>query len=115
MLRDLENLIQLQEIDLKIHEQELAKELLPAMVKELEQTVEKVKQTMEAAASKADEAEKELGMLGEQALQAQTGLERSQDPAQFDQNQPGIRCGACRDRSAEKHHSYVRKPEKKAR
>jgi predicted nucleic acid-binding Zn-ribbon protein len=78
MLRDLEYLIQLQEIDLKIHEQELAKELLPAMVTELEQTVEKAKKTMEAVVNKAEEAEKELGTLGEQAMQAQSGLERSQ-------------------------------------
>ncbi|MGA2506149.1 MAG: hypothetical protein ABSF80_01565 [Chitinispirillaceae bacterium] len=78
MIRDLEYLIQLQEIDLRIHEQELAKELLPAMVKELEETVEKAKKAMEAVAGKADQAEKELTALAEQTLQAQTGLERSQ-------------------------------------
>jgi len=78
MLRDFENLVLLQEIDLRIIEQELAKKQFPAMVNELEQTVEKAKQAMEAAVNRATEAGNNLLSLDEQAVQAQAGLERSQ-------------------------------------
>lgn len=78
MLRDLEYLVQLQAIDLKIHEQELAKEQLPEAVKELEQIVGTAGKAMESALNKTDETAKELKTLDEQILQAKEGLERSQ-------------------------------------
>ena len=79
MFRDLEFLLQLQEIDLRIHEQELAKEQLPATVKELEQAVLKVQKGLEAAKNRLAEAEKELKNFDDQILAAQQGLERSQE------------------------------------
>lgn len=78
MLRDFEFLLHLQEIDLKIIEQELARKQFPAMVKELEQAIEKARMALDVEVNKAGEAEKELRSLEDQAVQAQVGLERSQ-------------------------------------
>jgi len=78
MLRDLEYLLQLQEIDRRIHEQELAKKQLPEAVIELEQTAEKAKKVMGAAVNETDETAKELLTLEAQIVQAKEGLERSQ-------------------------------------
>jgi uncharacterized protein len=78
MLRDLEYLMQLQEIDLRIHEQELAKEELPQAVSALEQAVEKAKALTETAVAAAAETEKAIRELDDQVALAQQGLERSQ-------------------------------------
>ncbi len=78
MLRDLEYLLQLQEIDRRIHEQELAKKQLPEAVMELEQTAEKAKKLMEATVNETDETAEELRTLEAQIVQAKEGLERSQ-------------------------------------
>jgi uncharacterized protein len=78
MLRNFEYLLQVQEIDLRIHEQELAKKELPETVKTLEQTVETAHKAMEAAMTKADEAEKEIHALDDGVVQAQAHLERSE-------------------------------------
>jgi predicted nucleic acid-binding Zn-ribbon protein len=79
MFRDIEFLLQLQEIDLRIHEQELAKEQLPATVKDLELAVSKAQKGLETAKTKLAEAEKELKNFDDQILAAQQGLERSQE------------------------------------
>ena len=78
MLRDLESLVQLQEVDLRIHEQELAKEQLPATVKELEQLIEKAAGELAAATTKLDSAEKELAGFEDQIKKAGENLEKSQ-------------------------------------
>jgi uncharacterized protein len=78
MLRDLEYLLNVQEIDLKIHEQELAKEQLPATVGELEQTIQTAEKSTEIASKKLEEAEKDLASFEDQIRQAQEGLEKSQ-------------------------------------
>jgi predicted nucleic acid-binding Zn-ribbon protein len=78
MLRDFDYLLQLQEIDLRIHEQELAKKELPETVMSLEQTVEAARKALEAAKKSAEDAEKEIGALDDQVLGAQASLERSQ-------------------------------------
>jgi predicted nucleic acid-binding Zn-ribbon protein len=78
MLRDFEYLLQLQEIDLKIHEQELAKKELPEMVKTLERAVEAALKALDAATKTAEDAEKEIHSLDDQVAGAHTGLERSQ-------------------------------------
>ena len=78
MLRDLENLVQLQEVDLRIHEQELAKEQLPATVKELEQIIGNAKNELAAVATKLELAEKELAGFEDQIKKAQENLEKSQ-------------------------------------
>jgi|WetSurMetagenome_2_1015567.scaffolds.fasta_scaffold445202_1 uncharacterized protein len=79
MLRNFEYLLQVQEIDLRIHEQELAKKELPETVKTFEQTVETAHKAMEAAMIKADEAEKEIRTLDEGVVQAQAHLEKSEE------------------------------------
>jgi uncharacterized protein len=79
MLRDLEYLVQLQEIDQRIHEQELAKEQLPATVKELEHTVAKANTAMEAVAKKLAEAEAGLKGSDDQVVAAQAALAKSQE------------------------------------
>lgn len=79
MLRDLELLSQLQEIDIRIHEQELAKEQLPATVKELDTAIGKAKAGLESAEGKTRETESELKAIEEQVQKAREGLEKSQD------------------------------------
>lgn len=78
MLRDLESLVQLQEIDLRIHDQEMAKEQLPATVKELEKIIERAKNELTAASAKLDAAEKELAGFEDQIKKAQENLDKSQ-------------------------------------
>jgi hypothetical protein len=79
MLRDLEFLLQLQEIDLRIHEQELAKEQLPTTVKDLDHAIAQAQKNMETAKNRFAEAEKNLKNFDDQILAAQQGLERSQE------------------------------------
>lgn len=79
MLRDLDFLIQLQEIDLKIHEQEVAKEQLPITVRDLELAVAKARKGVEGAQARLADAEKELKNFDDQIADAQQGLERSQE------------------------------------
>jgi predicted nucleic acid-binding Zn-ribbon protein len=79
MIRDLEFLMQLQEIDTRIAEQELAKEQLPVTVQDLETAIEKAHKAYTAAESKQAEAEKEFQSFDDQILSAQQGLERSQE------------------------------------
>jgi uncharacterized protein len=78
MLPDFERLLQLQEIDLRIHEQELARKELPETVRSLEQTVETAHRALETAKATADNAENELRALDEQVAGAQVSLERSE-------------------------------------
>ncbi|MCU0609400.1 MAG: hypothetical protein MUF22_06505 [Chitinispirillaceae bacterium] len=78
MLRDLDYLVQLQEIDLRIREQELAKELLPAAVIDLEQTIDKSKMAMDAAAAVLAQAESDFIGFEDKIRLAQEGLEKSQ-------------------------------------
>jgi uncharacterized protein len=79
MLRDFEYLLQLQEIDLRILGQELAKKELPETVKTLEQAVQTAHRALEAAVKSAEDAEKGIHSLDDQVAAAQAGLERSQD------------------------------------
>ncbi|MBN2189099.1 MAG: hypothetical protein JW699_06565 [Chitinispirillaceae bacterium] len=78
MLSDIEHLLQLQEIDLKIHQQELAKKELPESVKCLEQAIKAARTAMEAAIAGADGAEKGICDLEEQVVAAQASFEKSQ-------------------------------------
>jgi uncharacterized protein len=79
MLRDIEYLIQLQEIDVRIHEQELAKKQLPATVAELQKIVETARRTMESAETQARSAEQELVSLDEAMVKAEENLVESQE------------------------------------
>lgn len=79
MLKDLEYLVQLQEIDLRIKEQELAQEEFPSAVAELKEQIAKATDELEAIKEKAAAAEAEKHNWEEQVATAQEGLEKSQD------------------------------------
>ena len=79
MLRDLSFLMQLQEVDLRIQEQELAKKQLPATVIELQQAVLEAQKALDTTQSLLQDAENELVKLEDQIAQAQTGLSKSQE------------------------------------
>ena len=61
MIEDLEYLIQLQEIDLRIREQELSQEQFPAAVAELENGISKAKTDLEDIEAKLKKMESEKG------------------------------------------------------
>lgn len=79
MIQDLEYLIQLQEIDLRIKEQEIAKEQFPAMVSELEAQINKAQDELQSAQDKHDWLKKELSDAEEQTTKAQESLDKSQE------------------------------------
>ncbi len=79
MLRDIEYLMQLQEIDVRIHEQELAKKQLPSTVAELQKIVDAAGRTMETAQARSTSAEQELITLEDHMVKAQENLVKSQE------------------------------------
>ncbi len=79
MLRDIEYLMQLQEIDVRIYEQELAKKQLPATVAELQKLVDMARKTMETAQDRSKNAEQELLSLEDQMVKAGENLAKSQE------------------------------------
>jgi predicted nucleic acid-binding Zn-ribbon protein len=79
MLQDLVLLVQLQEIDLRIKEQELAQENFPAQVSQLEQEIAKSKATLEHINEKLRKALGEKTSFEEQIQKAKDGLDKSQD------------------------------------
>jgi hypothetical protein len=79
MLRDIEYLMQLQEIDIRIYEQELAKKQLPATVAELQKLMDMARKTMETAQERSKTAEQELLTLEDQMIKAEENLAKSQE------------------------------------
>lgn len=79
MLEDLQYLLQLQEIDLRIKEQELAQENFPALVNELKEQVSKAEASFAAIKEKMLKAETEMNNWEEQVQKAHAGLEKSQE------------------------------------
>jgi len=79
MLKDLEYLVQLQEIDLRIKEQELAQEEFPSAVAELKEQIAKALKELEAIKEKAAAAEADKHNWEEQVATAHAGLEKSQE------------------------------------
>lgn len=79
MNQELEYLVQLQEIDLRIREQELAQEQYPAAVIDLEQAISKAKATLDNAIKKLLKAESEKKAFEDQIENAKTHLEKSQE------------------------------------
>jgi hypothetical protein len=79
MLEDLKYLVQLQELDLRIKEQELAQENFPVMVKELNEQIIQATKALNAVKEKVTHAESERHNLEEQVQKAHTGLEKSQE------------------------------------
>lgn len=79
MIEDLVCLVQLQEIDLRIKEQELAQEEFPSAVKELEGQINKAKASHDNAISKLQQAESEKKSFEEQIQHTKDMLDKSQD------------------------------------
>jgi predicted nucleic acid-binding Zn-ribbon protein len=79
MTQDLENLVRLQEIDLRIKEQELAKDKHPAAVADLEQRIAQAEKARDAAAAKLAQLTGNVKDLGDQEARLREGLARSQD------------------------------------
>jgi uncharacterized protein len=79
MLEDLKYLIKLQEIDLRIKEQELAQENFPAMVEDLNAQIAQATAALNAIKEKMVSAENERHNWEEQVQKAHTGLEKSQE------------------------------------
>ena len=79
MLEDLKYLVQLQEIDLRIKEQELAQEQYPAQVEKLNVQISDAAAALETVKAKLDQIEQDKKNWEEQVQKAQAGLERSQE------------------------------------
>lgn len=79
MLEDLKYLLQLQEIDLRIKEQELAQEEFPAQVEKLNQQITETSEALEKVKGTLNQAEEDKKSWEEQVGKAQEGLERSQE------------------------------------
>ena len=79
MLEDLKYLVQLQEIDLRIKEQELAQEQFPAAVIELNGQIKKASTACDTIKEKCEKAVEEKNNWEEQVQKAQAGLEKSQE------------------------------------
>lgn len=79
MLEDLKYLVQLQEIDLRIKEQELAQEQYPAQVEKLNVQIAETASALEAVKGNLELAEQDKKNWEEQVQKAQAGLERSQE------------------------------------
>lgn len=79
MLEELKYLLQLQEIDGRIKEQELAQENFPLMVQELKEEIIKATETRDALKKKVLTEEEERHNWEEQVETAKSGLERSQE------------------------------------
>ncbi len=78
MIEDLENLKALQEIDLRIHQQELAQKQFPDTVEELEGAVKNAKESLENFQMKLNKAQAEVSSFDEQILKSRELLEKSQ-------------------------------------
>ncbi len=79
MLEDLKYLLQLQEIDLKIKEQEHAQEKFPAAVDKLNAQIDQATAALNVVKEKLQQAENDKKNWEEQVQKAQAGLERSQE------------------------------------
>ncbi len=79
MLEDLTYLVQLQEIDLRIREQEMAQEQYPAAVKELKAQIGEAASALDGVKEKLGKAGEDMKNWEEQVARAHEGLERSQE------------------------------------
>ena len=79
MIQDLENLIKLQEIDIRIKEQEIAKEQYPAAVLDLEKQIKKAENVRAAAQDKLDKLTNGIKDIDAQTDKARESLSKSQE------------------------------------
>lgn len=78
MIEDLVNLKLLQEIDLRIRQQELAQEQFPATVEELEGAIKKAKESLDNCSQKLNKTQSEVDSFDEQVRKSRELLEKSQ-------------------------------------
>jgi len=79
MLEDLKYLVQLQEIDIRIRNQELAQEQYPAEVEKIKEKISNANNALDAAKEKLLKAENDKKNWEEQVVKAHAGLEKSQE------------------------------------
>jgi len=79
MIQDLECLVKLQEIDLKIREQELAKERYPMAVAELEGRIESAREASVAAGNRLTRLASEITAADDQTAKLRESLSKSQE------------------------------------
>ena len=79
MLEDLQYLLELQEIDLRIKEQELAQEQFPEQVEKLKEQIAEATEALEKVKVTLGQSEEDKKNWEEQVEKAQEGLERSQE------------------------------------
>lgn len=79
MIEDLENLKLLQEIDLRIHQQELAQKQFPGTVEELEGAIKNAKESLENFQMKLSKTQEEVNSFDDQILKSRELLEKSQN------------------------------------
>ncbi len=78
MIEDLENLKLLQEIDLRIHQQELAQKQFPDTVNELDGAIKQAKESLDNFQTKLSKTQNEAKSLDEQIQKSRELLEKSQ-------------------------------------
>ncbi|MDR2592612.1 MAG: C4-type zinc ribbon domain-containing protein [Chitinispirillales bacterium] len=79
MIQDLEYLVKLQEIDLKVREQELAKEQYPKAVADLEKRIDGARETSVATSERLARLASEVTTADEQVAKLRESLAKSQE------------------------------------
>jgi len=79
MIQDLEYLVKLQEIDLRVREQELAKEQYPVAAADLEKRIESAKEMSAAAGGRLTRLSAEIEAAADQAAKLRESLSKSQE------------------------------------
>ncbi len=78
MIEDLENLKLLQEIDLRIHQQELSQKQFPDTVEELQSAIKNAKESLDNYQMKLNKTQAEVNSFDEQLQKSRELLEKSQ-------------------------------------
>jgi uncharacterized protein len=79
MIKDLEKLIQLQEIDLRIHDIRKSKQEFPKTVESLQASLDRAQEAVTAAAGRVTEAKGEKKAVHDKTEDAQNALKKSED------------------------------------
>ncbi|MBD3320427.1 MAG: hypothetical protein GF350_04950, partial [Chitinivibrionales bacterium] len=79
MKPELENLIKLQEVDLRIHELELSKVELPEAVAKLEREIEEASREAEKTTTRLEQVEKDKTDSDSKIVEEKAALDKSQE------------------------------------
>ncbi|MDG5813598.1 C4-type zinc ribbon domain-containing protein [Chitinispirillales bacterium ANBcel5] len=83
MNEELKHLIQLQEIDLRIKEQEMGQEQFPVAVSELKSGITRAEEAYNSAQERLNKAKAQFDEIDQQIKEAQSALEQSQERLSF--------------------------------